>query len=113
MTKTNNPKVPSFIESAIENDRKKLIIIKDEATQIVDESTPNDNPAASLAGAVIEEVDAAQEQYERVLENTDDQTIAATSFKRAYLHMVKAEQLLAEARATLIDPIYPKKDQLS
>ncbi|UXT89287.1 hypothetical protein [Agrobacterium pusense] len=112
MNKTNNPEMPYFIERAIENDRKKLTIIKDEATEIVASATPNDNPAASLAEAAIEEVEAAQEHYKTALENAHDQTIAADSFKRAYPHLVKAEQHLAEARAALIDPIYPKRDQL-
>ena len=112
MNKTNNPIVPSFIERAIENDRKKLTIIKDEATQIFEEATPNDNPAASLAQSAIQEVDAALEHYDRALENPDDQKIATGCFSRAYPHRVKAEELLAKARAALIDPIYPKKDQL-
>lgn len=107
MTKTNNAKVASFIERAIENDRKKVIIIKDEATQIFEEAIANDNPAASLAKSAIEEADYALEHYEIDAERTELKDIAE-SLHRAHLHIVKAETLLERARAFFFDPIFPK-----
>ncbi len=111
MTNQQNEPHRSVMERAIQNDRQKLVLIKSEAEQIVSEATPHDNPAASQAESSIAEANIALGHYDIALQNPDDQKIVLGCFSRAYPHRAKAEKFLAEARATLIDPIYPRKDE--
>ncbi len=107
MTTKDEQRLAAFIKSAFANDTEKVRIIKNEALKIVEEATPNDNPAASSAQGAIEEADYALRHYDIDVDSADATEIAS-SVRQAHTHIVKAEILLGKARAFLIDPIFPK-----
>lgn len=110
MTMRDKQQFAAFIERAFANDMEKVGIMKNEALKIKEEATPNNNPAASAAQGAIEEADHALSHYNIDTDSADAGEIAS-SMSQAHTHLVKAEILLGKARAFLIDPVYPKKDE--